>query len=182
MKKKNSRLWMIAAIIAVVCAGVVVLISNSKTADNSNSSNSVAENNADRTSSGSQVIDQGGSLVIAADNITTKASFYPVEVDGVQMEVLALKDSKGKIRTAFNTCQVCYSSGNGYYVQTGNYLVCQNCGNRFASSQVEVESGGCNPWPIFAENKTETDDSIEISYDFLKKSTRIFKSWKNQYS
>lgn len=35
------------------------------------------------------------------------------------------------IRTAFNTCQVCYSSGRGYYVQEGNVLVCQNCGNRF---------------------------------------------------
>lgn len=29
------------------------------------------------------------------------------------------------IRTAFNTCQVCYSSGKGYYVQSGNVLVCQ---------------------------------------------------------
>lgn len=59
----------------------------------------------------------------------------------------------------------------------GDELVCQNCGFHFSPDQVEVQSGGCNPWPIFAENKTETEDSIDISYDFLKESTGIFANW-----
>jgi hypothetical protein len=46
---------------------------------------------------------------------------------------------------------------------------------------VEIESGGCNPWPIFAEDKTETGDTIEISYDFLKVSKEIFANWKVAY-
>jgi uncharacterized membrane protein len=44
--------------------------------------------------------------------------------------------------------------------------------------RVEVEAGGCNPWPIFAEDKSVSDESITISYDFLKKSKDIFANWK----
>ena len=63
---------------------------------------------------------------------------------------------------AFNTCQVCYDSGRGYYVQEGDVLVCQNCGNRFSAEQVELIKGGCNPVPIDSENKT--DDGTTITY------------------
>ena len=48
-------------------------------------------------------------------------------------------------------------------------------------SRVEVEAGGCNPWPIFDEDKTVTDESITISNDFLKESKEIFANWKATY-
>lgn len=117
-------------------------------------------------------------LVIPVAEISEKASFYPVRVDGVDLEVIAVKDSQGKIRTAFNTCQVCYDSGRGYYKQEGDKLVCQNCGNQFSVDQVEVEAGGCNPWPIFDENKVTKDDSIVIPLSYLKQSEAIFSNWK----
>lgn len=129
-------------------------------------------------STGLPVIPEGESLVIPVDEITATAAFYTFEVDGTEMEVLAVRDSGGNIRTAFNTCQVCYGSGRGYFKQEGNVLICQNCGNRFTVDQVEIESGGCNPWPIFPENKTVTEESISISYDFLRQYTRIFANWK----
>lgn len=126
----------------------------------------------------SRIISEGGSLLIPVSEVSSTARFYPVEVDGTQMEILAIKDSGGNIRTAFNTCQICYSSGRGYYKQDGGALVCQNCGNRFTVDHVEIESGGCNPWPIFPEDKTVTEDSISISYDYLSETTRIFANWK----
>lgn len=132
---------------------------------------------ADKSGSAAETV-KDDDLAIPTADITEKASFYPVEIDGTQMEVLAVKAPDGTIRTAFNTCQVCYSSGRGYYKQFGDKLICQNCGNQFDMSQVEVESGGCNPWPIFADNKTVTDTSIKISYDFLKESKDIFSNWK----
>lgn len=89
-------------------------------------------------------------------------------LDGTEVEIVALKDSKGNLRTAFNACQVCYSSGRGYYRQEGEYLVCQNCGNSFTIDQVGIASGGCNPWPILDSDRTVTDDEIQISYDVLK--------------
>lgn len=94
------------------------------------------------------------------------------------MEVIAGKDSQGKIRTAFNTCQVCYDSGNGYYRQLGEELVCQNCGNFFTMDVVGETGGGCNPVPILEENRTVTDSEIQISYEFLKESSDVFVNWK----
>ncbi len=121
---------------------------------------------------------QGSDLVIPVDDISEKVTFYPVEVDGTQMEVLAVKAPDGTIRTAFNTCQVCYDSGRGYYKQEGDVLVCQNCGNRFRMDQVEVVSGGCNPVPILDENKTVDDTSITISSAFLGEAKALFANWK----
>ena len=120
-------------------------------------------------------------LVIPVSGISATATFYPVEVDGTTLEVLAVRAPDGSIRTAFNTCQVCYSSGYGYYKQEGDRLVCQNCGNRFGMDQVEVASGGCNPVPIFPENKTVDAENITISRDFLAQAKVIFANWKDAF-
>jgi uncharacterized membrane protein len=117
-------------------------------------------------------------LVIPVTDLSENAAFYPVEIDGVRLEVIAVKAPDGSIRTAFNTCQVCYASGKGFYKQLNSLLVCQNCGNRFRMSQVEVRSGGCNPVPILPENKTVTDTNIIISKEFLVKAKAIFAKWK----
>ena len=119
-------------------------------------------------------------LVIPIAELTGNAVFYPVDIEGTRLEVLAVKAPDGTIRTAFNTCQVCYDSGRGFYKQQGTVLVCQNCGNRFRMSQVEVRSGGCNPVPIFPRNKTVTDTAITISQDFLKEAKAIFARWRRR--
>ena len=123
----------------------------------------------------------GKDLVIPLADISETASFFPVDIDGTRVEVVAVKAEDGSIRTAFNTCQVCYDSGRGYYVQKGDVLVCQNCGNQFPMDRVEVEAGGCNPWPIFDENKTVTEESITIPNTFLNEATVIFANWKGNY-
>ena len=127
--------------------------------------------NSSKNVSGATVNDD---LIIPIKDISTTATFYPVEIDGTKLEVLAIKASDGTIRTAFNTCQICYSSGRGYYVQQGNMLICQNCGNRFNSDDVEITRGGCNPVPIFSEDKTVDNENITITKEFLEKSKDIF--------
>ena len=172
-QEKTNFLPIFAVAAVVICIVVVFLVNRN---GNANGNGAI-----DREANGAVTISSGESLVIHTADITTDASFFPVEVNGTRMEVIAVKDSEGNIRTAFNTCQVCYDSGRGYYVQSGDYLVCQNCGNRFSMDQVEIESGGCNPWPIFAENKTVTADEISISYDFLAEAQDIFANWKGKY-
>ena len=113
-------------------------------------------------------IKKDGYLAIPIAGLSQTASFYKADLDGTEVELVALKDSKGNLRTAFNACQVFYSSGRGYYLQEGEYLVCQNCGNSFTIDQVGIASGGCNPWPILDSDRTVTDDEIQISYDVLK--------------
>jgi uncharacterized membrane protein len=117
-------------------------------------------------------------LVIQVQEVTENAIFYPVDIEGTRLEVLVVKAPDGTIRTAFNTCQVCYASGRGFYKQQGTVLVCQNCGNRFRMSQVGLRSGGCNPVPIIGGNKTETNTTITISRNFLKEAKAIFARWR----
>ena len=145
------------------------------TETNKTETNETANNTANNTAN---EIKEGENLVIPISDLSEKATFYPVEVDGIEMEVIAGKDSQGEIRTAFNTCQVCYDSGNGYYRQLGEELVCQNCGNSFTMDVVGETGGGCNPVPILEENRTVTDSEIQISYEFLKESSDIFANWK----
>jgi len=117
-------------------------------------------------------------LTIVKSDITGTPKFYPYQIGDTKMEIIALKASDGTIRTAFNTCQVCYSSGRGYYKVKGDTLVCQNCGNVFTFDQVEQVKGGCNPVPILAENKTDDGTNLTISKDYLQKAEQIFTNWK----
>jgi hypothetical protein len=117
-------------------------------------------------------------LVIDKSKITTKASFIPYEAGGVKMEVIAVKDSKGNVRTVLNTCQICFKSGKGYFVQEGSDLVCQNCKNKFPIDKLGEAKNGCNPVPIPAEYIKDDGKTITISADFLAQSADLFKNWK----
>ena len=117
-------------------------------------------------------------LVIPVSELSETIRIYPVTVDGLQMEVLAAKDSDGTVRTAFNTCQVCNGSRKAYFAEEGDHVVCQNCGNSFGREDVGVLSGGCNPYPIFAEDRQDSEDSVRISYDYLSSASGLFERWK----
>ena len=118
-------------------------------------------------------------LIIPLQTNTKQASFFPVDIGKIRLEVLAVQAPDGSIRTAFNTCQVCYDSGRGYYIQQGEYLVCQNCGNEFSMSDVEIVKGGCNPVPIGDSDKTVDETNITVSKDYLTEASGIFANWKS---
>lgn len=120
----------------------------------------------------------GDGLKIAKAEVTETAKFYPYKVDNVNMEVFAVKASDGSIRTALNTCQVCYGSGRGYYKQEGNTLICQNCGNVFDVDQIEKVKNGCNPVPVGEENKKDDGSNIVISDTFMEGYKDLFLNWK----
>jgi len=121
---------------------------------------------------------QNGDVTIVKDEITENAKFIPYMADGTYMELLAVKAPDGTVRTAFNTCQVCYDSGKGYYEQEGDELVCQNCRNRFQLSRIEKEKNGCNPVPIVEEDKTDDGTTITIPESFLKENAALFGRWE----
>jgi uncharacterized membrane protein len=138
-----------------------------------------SSNSNNKTVKGSLKINNSEGLEIAVSDISETAKFYPVTVDGIKMEVVAVEAPDGTIRTAFNTCQVCNGSPKAYFEQSGNTLQCQNCGNKFPMDKIEVEAGGCNPVPIFDDDKTVTDESITVPYDTLKdNSYRFPANWK----
>ncbi len=134
---------------------------------------------ASAASAGGTVL-PNGDLRITKKEVTTKAVFYPYKAGGVLMEIIALRAPDGTVRTAFNTCQVCYDSGRGWYTQQGDVLVCNNCGNRFKASQVELIKGGCNPVPITKDLKTEDASFITISRAVLEEAKPLFLRWKKR--
>ncbi|MDR1603469.1 MAG: DUF2318 domain-containing protein [Gracilibacteraceae bacterium] len=189
--KSEPRSLLPITVIAVAVAIVLALIAlNGKIGPNAGAeTNAAAETsagagaNAAAETSGAETSAavQNTDIVIPVDQVSEQAAFYPAEIDGTSLEVIAVRAPDGTIRTAFNTCQICYDSGRGYYKQDGDALVCQNCGNRFKMSQVEIQSGGCNPWPIFAESKTVSEENITIPYSYLQEAKQIFANWKRSY-
>ncbi|MDD3174146.1 MAG: DUF2318 domain-containing protein [Herbinix sp.] len=173
-KKSNNKIDIKKlAIFTVVAVALVVVVFGLKNTNKSdNSDGSVTQDTAKVATV------KDSDIVIQVKEVTDKPAFYAANVNGTDMEVIAVKASDGTIRTAFNTCQVCYSSGKGYYKVEGDQLVCQNCGNRFGMDDVEVTKGGCNPVPITEEYKTVNDETITVSKDVLSQAATIFQNWK----
>ncbi len=77
-----------------------------------------------------------------------KARYYQhTTKNGQTIRFFVLKSSDGVIRAAFDACDVCWPANKGY-AQDGDYMVCRNCGRRFASVKVNEVRGGCNPAPL----------------------------------
>lgn len=179
--QKNPRnklgMFKIAAILIPVF--LIVIITAIVLSNKGDGLTSVSETNSPNATSNSTNTITDNDLIIPISEISTTAKFYPVAIDGTKMEVLAVKAPDGSIRTAFNACEVCYDSGKGYYKQSGNKLICQNCGNSFTMDKVGILGrGGCNPYSIFEEDKTVDNENITISKEFLRESKKIFANWK----
>jgi uncharacterized membrane protein len=92
-------------------------------------------------------------------------------VDGrFTIRYFILKSSDGIIRAAFDACDVCWRAGKGYY-QDGDYMVCRNCGRRFASVLVNEVKGGCNPAPL---NRTYKDGQVIIQVKDILQGKQFF--------
>jgi len=90
----------------------------------------------------------GGDVKIAlADVNDGKAHFYSYDAGGTQVKYFVLKSSDGKVRAAFDACDVCFAQKKGYH-QEGDEMVCNNCGRRFPSTKINEVEGGCNPSPV----------------------------------
>lgn len=92
-----------------------------------------------------------------------KAHFYYFDSNGVRVNYFVLKSSDGVIRAAFDTCDVCYEAKKGYH-QEGDYMVCNNCGQRFSSVNINEIKGGCNPAPL---DRTVSGGNVVITSDTI---------------
>lgn len=76
-----------------------------------------------------------------------KALFLALESEGRQVHYFALKSRDGAYRAALDACDVCFKSNRGYR-QEADQMVCNNCGQKFASDKIGEVKGGCNPHPL----------------------------------
>ncbi|BCS89444.1 DUF2318 domain-containing protein [Pseudodesulfovibrio sediminis] len=101
--------------------------------------------------------DQGMVTIPVADMSDGEAHYYKYETAGRVVKFFLLKSSDGVIRAAFDACDVCYLEKKGYS-QDGDFMVCNNCGQRFHSSRINEVQGGCNPSPL-----SRIDDGSVVS-------------------
>jgi hypothetical protein len=86
-----------------------------------------------------------------------QAHYYTYMHEGRPIEFFVLKSKDGVVRVAFNACDVCYLSKKGY-TQDGDYVVCNNCGQRFPANEINDIHGGCNPSPL--ERQVDGDNLV----------------------
>ncbi|MCX7922254.1 MAG: Fe-S-containing protein [Clostridia bacterium] len=157
------------------------IVSNDNNSQSKTAEVKQPESTPEQTKAVETVKSEDIAIKIIKSEVTSAARFYPYTADGTYMEVIAVKAADGSIRTALNTCQICFDSGKGYYEQVGEFLICQNCRNKFHIDQVEKVKGGCNPVPVMAESKKETEDSILITKDYMAGQKELFSNWKKQF-
>ena len=129
-----------------------------------------------------------GGETVAAESPKTDASAtsitYPVELfadgkarhfrhkvdDAITIQYFILKSSDGVIRAAFDACDVCWPAGKGYQ-QSGDVMVCRNCGRKFASVMVNEVKGGCNPAPL---NRKVEDGKVVLQINDILSGKQYF--------
>lgn len=91
----------------------------------------------------------GADVVLAASVFDDgQAKFYRyATASGREVRFFVMKSADGVVRAAFDACDVCYRERKGYR-QSGDSMICVNCGKAFPSTQINVLQGGCNPAPI----------------------------------
>lgn len=73
------------------------------------------------------------------------AHFYKFSEGGKEIGFFIIKGADGALHTAFDSCDVCFREKKGY-VQQGDFMVCKNCNQRFATTRIGPHAvGGCNP-------------------------------------
>jgi uncharacterized membrane protein len=158
-KRSNTRLHIIAAAVALVVVAAVALyvtVGRSGTGAEAASTTTAA----------------GGDVKIAlADVNDGKAHFYSYDAGGTQVKYFVLKSSDGKVRAAFDACDVCYAQKKGYH-QEGDEMVCNNCGRRFPSTKINVLEGGCNPSPL---DRTVKGQNLVLTTADLQAGVKYFQ-------
>ena len=97
------------------------------------------------------VEESNGEVRIAAEDVSDgKAHYYTYQNGNKTIKFFIVKSPDGVIRAAFDACDVCFSAKKGYS-QEGDFMVCNNCGQKFHSNRVNVIEGGCNPAPLKRE-------------------------------
>lgn len=146
-KKGRMPLIIVAVCAALVLSGAVFIVAQNKS--------DFAPVAGSSTSAGNTVSQVSFPVSLFEDG---KARHFKHTDGNFTITYFILKSSDGIIRAAYDACDVCWPAGKGYY-QEGDYMVCRNCGRKFASVLVNEVKGGCNPAPLM---RTIVNDQVVI--------------------
>lgn len=103
---------------------------------------------ADPAVAASYVRAENGKVSIAVSDVSDgQAHYFKYKAGDQPVSFFVLKSSDGVFRAALDACDVCFRALKGYR-QEGDFMVCNNCNQRFESTMINVVNGGCNPAPL----------------------------------
>lgn len=123
------------------------------------------------------ITNDDGNMVIDSESITETATFYNYEFEGITIQIIAVRASDGTVRIVFNTCQSCNPDKNAYFIQDGDYIVCQTCGTRIKIDDIGFKGIGCSPFYIPDDYKKVEGANIIISKEYIQKFKDKFENW-----
>lgn len=106
-----------------------------------------------------------------ADFSDGQAKFYRYKGQAGPIDFFLVKSHDGVIRSAFDTCDVCYKALKGYR-QEGREMVCNNCDMRFPTDKINVVKGGCNPAPL---KRHQVGNTVVIATSDIEQGAWYFK-------
>ena len=114
--------------------------------------------------------DSQNSVKIPVTEITNTAKFFTFETAGTTIKYFAVRGTDGKIRTAFDACDVC--GGYKGYRQQGNDMICNNCGRYFNIDDIGTKNTGGGCWPSYLNHE------IEGEYIVIDKNELVTSKWR----
>ncbi len=109
-------------------------------------------------------------MLISVSDIGSQARWYEYNSGGATVRFFAVKASDGSIKTAFDACDVCYPEKRGYR-QDGDFMICNNCGQSFHETKINIIRGGCNPAPV---DRIFDNQFVYVSIDSLQQGAAYF--------
>ncbi len=95
---------------------------------------------------------------IPINSVTNQMQKFTHNAKGTEVTYFIVKGIDGKVRTAFDACDVC--SGEKGYHQEGNQLVCNRCGLKFSILGLGTENKGSGCWPSHLKHEIKEGNVI----------------------
>jgi len=158
VKQRNQRIMMISAVVFVVIIAAIYVVSLGNTNDEESLLNPVSESN----------VISDTQISIPLTSISSEATFYNYESNGVDIYYFAVKDDDEQVHVALDSCDVCYHAKEGYR-QVGDLMECLNCGLTFPIEDIGEKNsdGGC--WPSFIPITLNKDNVLIEKSDLESK-------------
>ena len=96
--------------------------------------------------------------------------YYKINLSEKEIKFFVLMSDDGIVRVAFDACDVCFPRGKGYS-QDGDFMICNNCGQSFHETKINIIKGGCNPAPV---DRIFDKQFLYVSVDSLQQGAFYF--------
>jgi FTR1 family protein len=113
---------------------------------------------------------EGRAQIPASELTDHKLHHYVVNVDGVDVRLIAILDASKGVHVALDACPICGTQG---YYQNGRNVICRNCSAAIYVPTIGLH-GGCNPIPIQFSYENGAP-SITVPQSTLEAAAKVFR-------